>query len=149
MSDASAEQRSVAAGKPAVPTSIPMGPSTSLDLSFLPEAERTALALDYARGAVDIAKKAQELHVDVAVLKTTLHSLADTTKQVAEAGNSVTITHSTTTKVGRTEVIMGNTENAKTGKLSRSQTGEMDMRLWYFVGAIIAVIVLAAVLTHR
>ncbi len=109
-----------------VPTQINLGPSTSMDLSWLPENERKALLIDYTKGMMDISKKAQELHVDAAVLKKTLDDLSDTTREVSDSGNAVTITHSQTTKVGRTEVMMGNTEQAQSGKLSKSQTGEKD-----------------------
>src|SRR5712692_1629898 len=111
------EQRPIAVATPAVPTAVPLGPSASIDLSWLPEAERKALLTDYVRGALDISKKAQDLHVDVGVLKNTLQTLADTTKEVSESGNAVTITHTQTTSIGRTEIMMGNTERAQSGKL--------------------------------
>jgi hypothetical protein len=120
-----------------------------MDLSWLPEAERKALLTEYTRGILDVSRKAQELHVDVNVLKNTLNTLASTTKEVAESGNSVTVTHTQTTAIGRTEIIMGNTDNAKTGKLSRSQTGERDLRLWYVIGGLIALVVIVALMSHH
>jgi len=129
-----------------VPTEIPLGPSTSMDLSWLPENERKALLIDYTKGVMDISKKAQELHVDAAVLKKTLDDFSDTTREVSDSGNAVTITHSQTTKVGRTEVIMGNTEEAQSGKLSKSQTGEKDWTPYYIFGGILALIIIAALM---
>ena len=41
-----------------VPTEIHFGPSTSMDLSWLPENERKALMVDYTKGMMDISKKA-------------------------------------------------------------------------------------------
>ena len=129
-----------------VPTEINLGPSTSMDLSWLQENERKALLIDYTKGMIDIGKKAQELHVDAAVLKRTLDDLSDTTREVSDSGNAVTITHSQTTKVGRTEVMMGNTEQAQSGKLSKSQTGEKNWTPYYIFGGILALILIAALM---
>jgi hypothetical protein len=132
-----------------VPTAIHLGPSSSMDLSWLPEIERKALLLDYTRGILDISKRAQELHVDAAVLKKTLDDLSDTTREVSGSGNAITITHSQTTKVGRTEVIMGNTEQAQSGKLSKSQTGETNWTPYYIFAAMLAlVLIVAAIMRH-
>jgi hypothetical protein len=97
---------------------------SAIDLSFLPEAERNALLKDYARKVLDVGAKAHELHVDVSVLKATLDQLASTTRDMSDSGNAVTISHTRTTNIGRTEVKMGNTDEARRGKLSASQTGE-------------------------
>lgn len=132
-----------------VPTAVPLGPTTSIDLSWLPDAERKALLTDYVKGALDISKKAQDLHVDVGALKNTLRTLADTTNEVAEAGNSVTITHTQTTSIGRTEIMMGNTPQAQSGRLSKSQTGMGDWTPYYIIGAIIALVFIVALLAHR
>lgn len=129
-----------------VPTEINLGHNTSMDLSWLPENERKVLLVDYTKGMLDIAQKAQELHVDAAVLKKTLDDLSETTREVSDNGNAVTITHSQTTKVGRTEVMMGNTEQAQSGKLSKSQTGEKDWTPYYIFGGILALIIIAALM---
>lgn len=123
---------------PAFQRACPWDPAQQSISHGWPEAERKALLTEYVRGALDISKKAQDLHVDVGVLKSTLQNLADTTKEVSESGNSVTITHTQTTSIGRTEVMMGNTGRAQSGKLSRSQTGDNDWMPYYIIGGIIA-----------
>jgi hypothetical protein len=102
------------------------------------------------RGTLDIARKANELHVDVMTLRNTLGTLADTTEKVSRDGNSVTITHTQTTPVGRTEIIMGNTETAGKGKLTRTQTGSDTNWTPYYIFAAIAAVVLIviAVVSH-
>ena len=105
------------APKAQIPTEIPLSPTTTMDLSWLPVQKREALLVEYAKGMMDISKKAQELHVDVATLKNTLDQLASTTKEVSEDGGSVTVTHTQSTSIGRTEVIMGNTDEAKAENL--------------------------------
>lgn len=132
-----------------VPTSVTLGPNPTLDLSWLPEEKREQLLTDYSRGVLDIARRAQELHVDVNVLKATLGNLAATTREVADSGNAVTITHTTTTSVGRTEVIMGNTDTAQSGKLSRSQLGEKNWTPYFVFAAIAAVVLIAMAMGVR
>jgi hypothetical protein len=127
------------------PTSIALATGQTIDLSFVPEAQRNALMTEYMRGTLDIAKKANELHVDVVTLRNTLGTLAETTRQVAQEGNSVTITHTQTTAVGRTEIIMGNTETAGKGKLTRTQTGSETNWTPYYIFAAIAAVVLIAI----
>jgi hypothetical protein len=131
-----------------VPAIIDLGPSTKIDLSWLPENERKALLLDYAKGMIDISKKAQELHIDAAVLKKTLDDLAGTTIEVSESGNAVTITHTQTTKVGRTEVMMGNTEQAQSGKFTKTQTGVKDWTPYYIFAGILALIIIVALMNR-
>lgn len=132
-----------------MPSVITVGPLTTIDISFLPEPQRNAIMEDYARGTIDIAKRAHELGVDVGALKSTLDILSNTTKEVSESGNSVTVSHTQTTKIGRTEIKMGNTEEAKSGKLSKTQTGEKDWNPYYIFGGIVALVLIAFLFAGR
>ena len=117
-----------------------------MDLSWLPDDKREALLVEYTNGMLDISKKAQELHVDVGTLKATMDHLASTTKEVSEVGNSITVTHTQSTSIGRTEVIMGNTSEAQSGKLTSSQTGRRDMTPIYIIGGLIAAMIIVAII---
>jgi len=136
-------EQSVAIAEADVPTRITLNPSTSLDLSSFSEEQRAALLTDYTRGVLDVSRRAHELQVDVATLDKTLQSLAGTTREISEMGSAVTVTHTQETSVGRTEVLIGNTSQAKKGRLSKSQTGERDLTPFYVLGALIAVVVVA------
>ena len=105
------------------PTVIPIGNVAAIDLSGLPEAQRAELVKAHTAGMLDIARKAQELSVDVGALRAALDVATNTAKDASAAGNSVTITHVVESKAGRTEVMIGNTETAHTGKLSARQAG--------------------------
>jgi len=129
-----------------IPSDISLSPKTTMDLSWLPEEDRKVLLIDYSKGMLDLAVKAQELNVDADILKKTLDDLSSTTQKVSESGDAITITHSQTTKVGRTEVVMGNTEEAQSGKLSKSQTGEKDWTPYYIFAGILALIIIAALM---
>jgi hypothetical protein len=77
------------------------------------------------------------------VLRSTLDQLAHTTREVSDGGNAVTVTHTQTTKIGRTEIKMGNTEEAKSGRLTSSQTGERNWTPYYIFAGIVAVVLIA------
>lgn len=119
-----------------------------MDLAWLPEEERKTILKDYAAGMLDLGRKAQELQVDVVTLQNTLRTFADTTKRVADDGNAVTVSHTQTTSIGRTEIIMGNTAQAESGKLSKSQTGERDWTPYYIFGGLVAVVLIAALVAQ-
>jgi hypothetical protein len=128
---------------------VHLGPTTAIDLSFLPEAQRNALLHDYARNMLNLGAKAQELGIDTNTLRVTLDQLANTTREVSESGNSVTISHTQTTKIGRTEIKMGNTEEAKSGRLTKSQTGEHDWNPYFIFAGIGALVLIALIFASR
>ncbi len=119
---------------------IRLGDVQVLQTAGLSETQIQELQMVYAKGMLDVNKKAQELKVDVGALEATLRTMAEQTRRVAESGDSVTISHAQASTLGRTEIMMGNTQRAASGKLSRSQTGEQDKTLIYLViGAIVVI----------
>lgn len=149
MADSDRDSNLPASRTTAVPTVIPLGPTTSIDLAWLSENERKELLKGYVGGVLDINRKAAELQVDVVTLKNTLTALADTTRQVSQDGNDVTITHSNKTNIGTTTVVMGNTEEAKKGKISGQQMGDRNWTPIYIIGGLIAVVLITALLGTR
>lgn len=128
-----------------MPTSVVSNTSTAFELlSMLPEDQRNALIEEHTRGMLDINRKATEMHVDVAALSAALGTVSNTTIQAAKDGNSVTASHTQTTSIGRTEVIMGNTDAARVGKLTKSQTGEFNWTPIYIIIGIIALVMIAS-----
>jgi hypothetical protein len=132
-------QTGVASG---VPSKITLGNNAELDISWLSEDQRQALLMDHARGMIDMNKRAMELGVDVNRLRGALTTLVDTTRQVAADGNKVTVKHEEKTSTSRTEVMMGNTDEAAKGKLSFG----MDNRTMYLIAGAVAVVVLIAIM---
>jgi hypothetical protein len=141
--------RNLTQQSPRAPSVVTLGALPNIDISFLPDAQRDLLMTEYARGTIDIAKRAHELHVDVGVLKATLDTLSNTTREVSESGNAVTVSHTQTTKIGRTEIKMGNTDEARSGKLSRTQTGEKDWSPYYIFAGIVAIVLIAFLFVGR
>jgi hypothetical protein len=66
-------------------------------------------------------------------------------ERTSKDGNAVTVTHTQTTAVGRTEIIMGNTDTANKAKLTRIQTGTETNWTPYHVFAAIAAVVLIVI----
>jgi hypothetical protein len=139
-SDDKSRQLSTATGE--VPTKIPLGQTTEVDLSILPEDQRQALLVEHARNILDIDRKARELGVEATVLRTTLDTLAGTTKDVADAGNSITLKHLHKTATGQTEAVLGNTSEAEAGKLG---AGFIDAKTLWIGGALVAAVLIAAI----
>lgn len=116
-----------------------------LDLTGLSVGQISELKQQHAAGMIDIQRKATELKVDVGALDAALASFTDQTARATQAGASATITHTQTTSIGRTEVVIGNTEKAAAGKISRSGRGEVDRALWIVGIVAVAAIIIALV----
>ena len=127
---------------------LQIGDTKALSLAGLTEEQIQQLRMKHADGMLDLAKKAQELKIDVGALDAALGTMAGQTKQVSESGDHVTMTHSQTSALGRTEVVMGNTDKAAQGKLTKSQTGEDDNTLKYVLIAAAVAIVIALIATQ-
>jgi hypothetical protein len=120
---------------------IQLGALTQLDTTGLTEQQVQQLRMKYLEGLVTLEQKKQELQIDVGATAATLNTMAVNVKQMSEAGDAVTITHVQQNSLGHTEVMMGNTETAMKGKVSRAQRGETDKTLWYVIIAAVVIIV--------
>ncbi len=121
-----------------------------IDLGSLSDDQQRELVMAYMKGTLDINKKAAEMHVDTVAFKNMLDVMANKTKELAEQhGTSVTMQHTQETSVGRTEIIMGNTPQAASGKITRTMAGERNLTPLYVVLGVIAALVLIAMLVPR
>ena len=118
---------------------IKLNEKNELDLSGLGETEIAELKRQYLTGMIDVKKKAEDLQVEIGALDAALGSFTDQTQRATNAGASATITHTQTSSLGRTEVVIGNTEKAASGKVSRSAAGE-DNKTIMIVATIIIVL---------
>jgi hypothetical protein len=126
------------------------GGSLQLNISHLSDEQKAQLALDYQKGLIDLETRARSLEIDVSTLGETLNRLAATTEQIVnQEGTDINITHTQDSSAGRTEIIMGNTEQARRGRLSRSSTGDFDVQPIIVIGGIVvAAIVVVAVIAN-
>tara|TARA_B100001996_G_scaffold373029_1_gene350081 strand:+ start:1077 stop:1478 length:402 start_codon:yes stop_codon:yes gene_type:complete len=114
----------------------------SVDLSHLDEESKKEIHTLIAKQKVELAKKGMEQSIDVDSLRARLNTFGNQVYEVIEKGGSITITNSKDDSIGRTEVIMGNTDEAAKGKLSRSAKGLPDNSKWIIIGAVAVVIIL-------
>ena len=120
-----------------------------LDASGLTEKQIQELQLQHISGMIDIRKKAEELKVDVAALDALLGSFNDQTGKATEMGAHATMTHTQDSSTGRTEIVIGNTDQAGKGKVSRSAAGEKDIKLWVISILAVTAIIIAVVLAGK
>lgn len=137
-----------ASGVPS-PNVINLGSANSvIDLTGIPPEQVAELKRQFAAGMIDITKKAQELKIDNASLAMLLDSFNTEAAKATQANVSMTATHTQTTAIGRTEVVIGNTDRAASGKLSASAAGAPDRLLW-IVGIVVVAIIIVALIAFR
>ncbi len=116
----------------------------------LSQEQQGQLVAEYMRGNLDIYQKAQQMHIDVDAFKNMLDVMSTKTRELAEQeGTSVTMQHTQETSVGRTEVIMGNTAQAASGRLTRTMAGDRNVNwLYLIVGAVVLLILVSMFVRH-
>jgi len=124
-----------------LPESIPLTDGTNLSLKGLNDEQKQALMVKYAGAMLDLQKKAAENSIDAQGIRGQIDSHIDQSNKAKQDGSSATISYTHDSSLGRTEALIGNTDRAATGKLSKSATGEKDNTIM-----IITIIAVAAVL---
>jgi hypothetical protein len=124
---------------------IDLSNNDMLDVSDLSEENQQAIVMKAQEAKLELKKKAGEALLDIQGTKANLDTFNQTVRDGTEADTHVTLTHTQTTSTGRTEVVMGNTDKAASGKISRSGAGLGDNTMTYvIVGAVVLVIVAIA-----
>ena len=138
------------AALPAVPAerALSLAQSEQLDLSGLNEDQVALIKRQHADGMVALQVKAAEMKLDVSALDAALTSFTDQTAKASQAGAHATIQHSQTSALGRTEVVIGNTERAAAGRFSNIKDLFGRYILW-IVGAVAVVVILATTVMGR
>lgn len=114
----------------------------SLDLSNLDDDSKNKIHELIAKQKIELSKKGIEQGIDVDSLRARLNTFGNQVYEVIDKGGHITITNTKDDSIGRTEVIMGNTDEAAKGKLSRSAKGFGDNSKW-IIGAVVVVAVVA------
>lgn len=109
-----------------------------IDLSELDQEQIAQLKKQYTEGMIDLKKKAEEMQIEENTLNAALNDFVGYTHQAIQSGSSLTISHTHTTNKGKTEIVIGNTEKAAKGKISRLTPGEKDNTVW--IVSIVAII---------
>lgn len=122
--------------------------ASSVDLSGLSPEQVAELKRQHAAGMIDLSRTANDLKAHNASLAMLLDSLNSEAAKATQSNVSMTATHTQTTPIGRTEIVIGNTDRAASGKLSTSATGVPDRVLW-IVGIIATAMIIIAVIASR
>lgn len=127
---------------------IDLSTTNFLDVSGLDDQAKQQLQIKANEALIDLNKKAKEANIDIQGTKVNLDNLNDTVKDSTREGTSITVTHTQTTSVGRTEVVMGNTERAASGKISRSGAGLEDNTTKLLIGGGVIAIIVALIIAN-
>lgn len=120
---------------------INLSDNKTIDLSSLNEEDKREINMLIAKKRIELEHKATEQKIDIESLKIDLQSKSDQVFDFVDKGGSITITKTKEDSTGRTEVIMGNTDEAAKGKLSRSAKGLPDNSKWLIIGAVVVGII--------
>lgn len=125
---------------------IPLGRTATLSLAGFSEAQKAEIQMEHAKTLVRLKGKAEELAIEAQALEVHLNNMGGAAADANRNEIAVTITRTQTDSLGRTEVIMGNTETAAKGKLNRSQAGQKDLTMIYIVVAAVVAVIIALIL---
>ena len=121
----------------------------TLDLSELSSAAKEEIRAKHANAVLDLKVKAQEAQLDLQSTTMQLDGYTEQVRKASEDGAASTISFSTSNSVGRTEVIMGNTDAAAKGKLSRTAKGESDITMKIVIAVGVFAVIIAAILSSK
>lgn len=124
--------------------SIQLGESKELDISGLDKGQIQDLKIKQGEMALDRDDRRENIKTDLSATGAKLNVFGQAIRDSAEEEGSVTITNAHDDALGRTEIIMGNTEAARKGKLTRTQTGSDDfgVKFWLIFACIAAVVII-------
>lgn len=130
------------------PNEITLDGGMTLKIDGLPEETVIELRKKQAEGMIELQKTMLEQGIQTKDIESRMSGIADNVAKASADQSAATVTGSYNDKLGRTEVIMGNTETAQKGKLTSSQQGRSDKTLLYVGIAIATVIILAIILNN-
>ncbi len=124
-----------------LPDRITLSGGEQLSLQGLSDEQKRTLMMQHAGAMLELQKKATEYGIDSQGIRNQIDSHIDQANKAKQDGTSATISYVQESSLGRTEALIGNTDKAASGKLSKSATGEKDNTV-----TIIVIIAIAAVL---
>jgi hypothetical protein len=129
---------------------IRLGRQETLDVSMLSQREREVLQVEAHRKAIERDDRGQRMQQDIAVTAAQMNLSAKVVSNAAAENTAATVSIAKDDSTGRTEMMFGNTDAARAGKLSRSQQGFGDnTKLWLLLAAIAGVVIVLVAAFHR
>lgn len=122
-----------------------LGAMGDVDISHLSPESRAALQERHALDMLDLEKRAKELNIDVQGLDHKLSSMTHHAAHANREGISSTIGDVYESSFGKTEVMIGNSKAAESGRLGRHMTDDNWGPLIIIAAIIGAAIVIGAI----
>ena len=114
-----------------------------IDLSGLTQEQIQELKVKHADRLIDVNVRAADLVTDVQALRASLETMAGVTNEIAsQEGQAITIKHKQRNQLGETEVVIGNTEDAR-----KRWAG--NMALWFVLAVLIVIAVVIIAVAGR
>jgi hypothetical protein len=130
---------------------LSLGAKQEVDLTNLTDHEARMLEVKAAEKAIERDDRRERLKEDLSVTAAQIGTFAKAVNEVAgQEGAAVTITNTKDDSLGRTEMVFGNTDAARSGKLSRSQQGFGDnAKFWILIALIAGVVIVLIAMLNR
>lgn len=129
---------------------IQLGTQDTLDITNLAQREQDALEMEAHRRAIERDDRGQRLKQDLAVTAAQISTYTKAVSDTAGEDGAVTITNTKDDSLGRTEMIFGNTDAARSGRLTRSQQGFGDnAKLWIGLAVLVSVVIVIIAALNR
>jgi hypothetical protein len=122
------------------------GNTEKLDLSLLSPEAQEEVRKAQALGMVEMQLKAQKMGLETLELDQNLKNIEATVADASRNGAHAQVTKTQNNSLGRTEVIIGNTDNAAKGKFTKTQSGEKDNTMVYILVGFAALVVIILLL---
>ena len=134
--------------KPSNESTAVLAVGGGIEVNGLQSNQISVLQKQHAKGLIEVQRKASELKVDIQALDQTLESLTTQARTANDAGVNITATHTQNTSLGQTEIIVGNTQRAASGKVAPLWPGidNPQVRTGLMIGGAVLAGVLLALL---
>jgi hypothetical protein len=118
-----------------------------IDLADLPEETKNELKTEMTRKVIENADRQVKIGQDVQSLSASLNTMSTSSTEMAQEGLTMTISNTKDDNLGRTEILIGNSDAAQRGKFSRTQSGgsNLSMSTVLLIGGVIVAATIIAV----
>ncbi|ETX12727.1 hypothetical protein OCH239_17425 [Roseivivax halodurans JCM 10272] len=115
--------------------------SGEVDISALSPETQEELRRYAAMKKIDLQAAVQQNQLDLQTTSIAVGNMAEVTRRMSESGDSVSLRQTIENKAGKTEVLMGNTDEARRGGVDK------DTSTWLYIGGgIVVLLILTSVI---
>ena len=115
-----------------------------IDISSLSKEAQDEIRKYAVRKKIDLQASVHELQKDLQGTSIAVGNMADVTRRMTDSGDAVTVRQTIENTSGKTEILMGNTDEAKRGNVDKENNSWM-----YIVGGLVVLVIVASVLSNQ